>query len=224
MTTFNDIFKSSFLENVSSFSLTDTLVGLAFALAVGMFIFLVYKKTFSGVMYSTGFALTLPALSMVTTLVIMAVTSNVVLSLGMVGALSIVRFRTAIKEPMEIVFLFWALAAGIVIGAGQIPLVVCGSVIIGVFLLVMANRKSHDTPYIIVINCNNETSEGKAMEILDKYAQKAVVKSKTVRKDNIELTAEVRLKEASTGFVNEICRVDGVSDAVLVSYNGEYMS
>lgn len=224
MTTFNDIFKSSFLENVSSFSLSDTLIGLAFALAVGMFIFFVYKKSFSGVMYSTGFALTLPALAMVTTLVIMAVTSNVVLSLGMVGALSIVRFRTAIKEPMEIVFLFWSLAVGIVIGAGMIPLAVCGSAILGVFIILMANKKSAFTPYIIVVNCRDEQSEKSAFELITKNADKTVVKSKTVRKDNTELTAEIRLKDASTAFVNEICRIDGVLDAVLVSYNGEYMS
>ena len=224
MITFNDIFKSSFMDNISSFSLTDAIIGLAFAFAVGMFIFLTYKKSFSGVMYSSSFALTLPALSMVTTLVIMAVTSNVVLSLGMVGALSIVRFRTAIKEPMEIVFLFWALAAGIVIGAGMIPLVVVGSLIIGIFIIVMANRKSHDTPYIIVINCADEAAEEKAESVLAENTDKYVVKSKTVRKDNIEITAEVRLKDASTAFVNNICRLDGVSDAVLVSYNGEYMS
>ena len=224
MTTFNDVFKSSFIDNVSSFSISDTLIGLAFAFAVGMFIFFVYKKSFSGVMYSTNFALTLPALAMVTTLVIMAVTSNVVLSLGMVGALSIVRFRTAIKEPMEIVFLFWALASGIVIGAGMIPLVVIGSVIIGIFILVMANKKSSHTPYIIVINCADEAAEQRAMQLVDGSCEKRVVKSKTVRKGNIELTAEIRLKDSSTAFLNEICKADGVKDAVLVSYNGEYMS
>ena len=224
MTTFNDIFKSSFMDNISSFSLTDSLIGLAFAFAVGMFIFFVYKKSFSGVMYSTGFALTLPALAMVTTLVIMAVTSNVVLSLGMVGALSIVRFRTAIKEPMEIVFLFWAIAAGIVIGAGMIPLVVCGSVILGIFILIMSNKKTNITPYIIVVNCADEASEQRASQLIANSTDKFVVKSKTVRADNIELTAEIRLKDNSTAFVNEICKAEGVKDAVLVSYNGEYMS
>ena len=128
--TFNDIFKSSFLKNVSEFSILDTLIGLAVALVIGLFIFIIYKKTLTGVLYSSGFALTLVGLSLVTTLVIMAVTSNVVLSLGMVGALSIVRFRTAIKEPVEVVFLFWSLAVGIVIGAGMIPLAVIGSAII----------------------------------------------------------------------------------------------
>lgn len=149
---FNDIFKSSFLESVSEFSIIDTLLAMAAALVIGLFIFMIYKKTLTGVMYSSGFALTLIGLSLVTTLVIMAVTSNVVLSLGMVGALSIVRFRAAIKEPVEIVFLFWSLAAGIVIGAGMIPLSIIGSVIIGIILLLFANRKIHNNPYILVLN------------------------------------------------------------------------
>lgn len=139
--TFNDIFKSSFLESVTGFSLSEVLLAMLFAVIVGLFIFWVYKKTFTGILYSSGFALTLIGLTLVTTLVIIAVTSNVVLSLGMVGALSIVRFRTAIKEPMEIVFLFWSIAVGIVIGAGMIPLAGLGSVIIGIILLIFANRK-----------------------------------------------------------------------------------
>lgn len=111
--TFQDIFKSSFLENVSSVSLLDMGLSLVLAFGLGLFIFLIYKKTFAGVMYSSSFGVTLVALAMITTLVILAVTSNVVLSLGMVGALSIVRFRAAIKEPLDIAFLFWAIAVGI---------------------------------------------------------------------------------------------------------------
>ena len=153
--TFNDIFKSSFLENVTQFSVLDTVVGLGAALIMGLFIFLIYKKTLSGVMYSSGFALALVGLSLVTTLIIMAVTSNVVLSLGMVGALSIVRFRAAIKEPVEIVFLFWSLAVGIVIGAGMIPLAVIGSAAIGVILLLFGNRKVRENPYILVLRCQD---------------------------------------------------------------------
>ena len=160
--TFNDIFKSSFLENVAQFSSVDTLIGMFFALIIGLFIFVVYKKTFNGVMYSSGFALTLVGLSLVTTLVIMAVTSNVVLSLGMVGALSIVRFRAAIKEPIEIVYLFWSIAAGIVIGAGMIPLAVIGSAIIGIILILFANRKIHENPYILILNCQDEKAEDAA--------------------------------------------------------------
>ena len=107
--TFNDIFKSSFLESITSVSIVDMAIALILAFALGMFIFLIYKKTFSGVMYSSSFGVTLIALTMITTVVILAVTSNVVLSLGMVGALSIVRFRAAIKEPLDIVFLFWSI-------------------------------------------------------------------------------------------------------------------
>ena len=221
---FSDIFKSSFLESISEFSTIDTVIGMAFALAVGLFIFLIYKKTFSGVMYSTGFAMSLVGLSLVTTLVIMAVTSNVVLSLGMVGALSIVRFRAAIKEPMEIVFLFWAIAAGIVIGAGMIPLAVIGSVVIGVILLLFANRKLHSTPYILVVDCADEKAEESAMSIVSKAVDKYVVKSKTVNASGIELTVEVRIKDAATGFVNRVNEISGVSGATLVTFNGEYMA
>lgn len=222
--TFNDIFKSSFLENVSEFSIMDTIIGLAAALVIGLFIFIIYKKTITGVMYSSGLALTLVGLSLVTTLVIMAVTSNVVLSLGMVGALSIVRFRATIKEPVEIVFLFWSLAAGIVIGAGMIPLAMIGSAIIGIFLLLFANRKIRSTPYILVMNCENEKAEEAVLNILGTNIEHYTIKSKTVNASGIELTAEIRTKDAATAFVNRITDLAGVSNATLVSYNGEYMS
>ena len=193
---FQDIFKSSFLENVTEFSLLDTCIGLAVALLVGLFIFMIYKKTLTGVLYSDGFALTLVGLSLVTTLVIMAVTSNVVLSLGMVGALSIVRFRTAIIEPVEIVFLFCSLAVGIVIGAGMIPLAIIGSVIIGVILLLFANRKIRKQPYILVVSCKDEAAEQRITEILAKAVEYYTVKSKTVNAAGIEFTAELRTKDA----------------------------
>lgn len=220
---FQDIFKSSFLENVTEFSLLDTCIGLAAALLVGLFIFMIYKKTLTGVLYSDGFALTLVGLSLVTTLVIMAVTSNVVLSLGMVGALSIVRFRTAIKEPVEIVFLFWSLAVGIVIGAGMIPLAIIGSAIIGVILLLFANRKIRKQPYILVVSCKDEAAEQRITEILAKAVEYYTVKSKTVNAAGIEFTAELRTKDAETAFVNRITELEGVGNATLVSYNGEYM-
>lgn len=220
---FQDIFKSSFLENVTEFSLLDTCIGLAVALLVGLFIFMIYKKTLTGVLYSDGFALTLVGLSLVTTLVIMAVTSNVVLSLGMVGALSIVRFRTAIKEPVEIVFLFWSLAVGIVIGAGMIPLAIIGSVIIGVILLLFANRKIRKQLYILVVSCKDEAAEQRITEILAKAVEYYTVKSKTVNAAGIEFTAELRTKDAETAFVNRITELEGVGNATLVSYNGEYM-
>ncbi len=222
--TFNDIFKSSFLESVTEFSLVDVLVGMLFAVAMGLLIFMVYKKTFTGVMYSSGFALTLVGLSLVTTLVIMAVTSNVVLSLGMVGALSIVRFRAAIKEPIEIVYLFWSIAVGIVIGAGMIPLAVIGSVIIGVIMLIFANRKINENPYILVLNCRDEAAEEKALQVVEQSVQRYVVKSKTINGTGIEIMAELRTKDATTSFVNRINDISGIENTTLVSYNGDYMS
>lgn len=220
---FQDIFKSSFLENISSVSLLDMGIALALAFGIGMFIFLIYKKTFAGVMYSSSFGVTLVALTMISTLVILAVTSNVVLSLGMVGALSIVRFRTAIKEPLDIAFLFWSIAVGIVLAAGMIPLAVLGSVAIGIVLLVFANKKAHFNPYIVVIHCENHDVEIAAMDFLKKQVKRCVVKSKTARKGAIEINAEVRMKEDNTDFINIISEMNGVNSAVLVSYNGDYM-
>ena len=221
---FNDIFKSSFLENVTSVSILDMVIALALAFCIGLFIFLVYKKTYSGVMYSAGFGVTLVAMTMITTLVILAVTSNVVLSLGMVGALSIVRFRTAIKEPLDIAFLFWSIAAGIVLAAGMIPLAIFGSVVIGIMLLVFVNKKSCSHPYILVLQCDGHESEKKAKEFAEQQAKRVVVKSKSVQKGLVELNLEVRLKDDNTDFVNELAELPGVGSAVLVSYNGDYMS
>lgn len=222
--TFNDIFKSSFLENITEFSAVDTLIAMAAALVIGLFILVVYKKTFNSVMYSTGFAMTLMGMTMVTTLVILAVTSNVVLSLGMVGALSIVRFRAAIKEPMEIVYLFWAVAVGIVIGAGMLPLAVIGSAIIGVILILFANKKVHDNPYLLILNCQDENAENAAVSLMKEDVKKYAVKSKTVNAQGIEFTAEIRMKDGETAFVNRLNEIAGVENATLVSYNGEYMS
>ena len=220
---FNDIFKSSFLDNVSAVSLLDMGLALALAFGLGMFIFLVYKKTFNGVMYSSSFGVTLVALTMITTVVILAVTSNVVLSLGMVGALSIVRFRTAIKEPLDIAFLFWSIAVGIVLAAGMIPLAVIGSVIIGLVLLVFVNKKSHVHPYILVLECDCQDSENKAKEFIAPFVKRTVVKSKTAQAGKVEVNLEVRLKDDNTDFVTELSQLEGVRSAVLVSYNGDYM-
>ena len=220
---FSDIFKSSFLDKVTSVSVLDMVLTMALSFCVGMFIFLIYKKTFAGVMYSSSFGVTLVALTMITSLVILAVTSNVVLSLGMVGALSIVRFRTAIKEPLDIAFLFWAIAAGIVLAAGLIPLAVIGSVVIGVILLVFANRKSSARPYIVVVQCADHESEQRAVEFLRGNVSRLTVKSKTARRGSVELDLEVRLRDDNTDFVNTLSGMEGVESAVLVSYNGDYM-
>lgn len=222
-TTFNDIFKSKFTENITSFSLMDTVIAMVLSFLIGLFIFYVYKKTFNGVMYSTSFGVSLIAMTLITTFVILAVTSNVVLSLGMVGALSIVRFRAAIKEPLDIAFLFWAIATGIVLGAGMIPLAVMGAVLIGLIMILFVNKKPSDNSYIMVINCENDSAEKLVLEELRDNVKKQVVKSKTVSKQGIELTVEVRLKDMTTEFVNHMSAQRGVTNVVLVSYNGDYM-
>ncbi|NLU53041.1 MAG: DUF4956 domain-containing protein [Clostridiaceae bacterium] len=222
--TFKDIFKSNFLENVTSVTILDMVLAILLAFGVGVFIFYIYRKTYSGVMYSASFGTTLIALTMITTLVILAVTSNVVLSLGMVGALSIVRFRSAIKEPMDIAFLFWSIAAGIVLAAGLIPLAVFGSLTIGLALLLFANKKSHSSPYIAVIRCTGDEIEADVRNFLSSKVEKCVVKSKTVTKGMLELNYEIRLKDESTDFINAISAMNGVESAVLVSYNGDYMN
>ena len=204
MITFNDIFKSSFLENVSSVSIFDMVIALALAFGIGLFIFLVYKKTFSGVMYSSSFGVSLVALTMITTLVI-------------------VRFRTAIKEPLDIAFLFWSIAVGIVLAAGMIPLAVFGSAAIGVILLVFVNKKSHANPYIIVIRCDGAATEMHAKDFIERNVNRCVIKSKTVQKGSVEVNMEVRLRDENTGFINALAEMPGIQSAVLVSYNGDYM-
>ena len=221
---FSNIFKSSFMENISAFSVLDTIIALTLAFVIGLFIMAVYKKTFKGVMYSHSFCVSLLALNLITTLIILAITSNVILSLGMVGALSIVRFRSAIKEPLDIAFLFWSISAGIVIGAGLIPLAVFGSLFIGIILVLFINRQTTDNPYLLVLSCLNDESEKEALKTVNAYVKKHVIKSKTVSAQNgIEVTVEIRLKEMETKFVNEISQISGVKNAVLVSYNGDYL-
>lgn len=221
---FNEILKSDYLDNITAVSLVDTIIAMLLAFAIGTMIFLVYKKTFKGVMYSASFGVALIALTMIATFVILAVTSNVVLSLGMVGALSIVRFRTAIKEPLDIAFLFWAIAAGIVLASGMLPLAIFGSLMIAIVLIVFVNRKTTDSPYIIVISFEDKEAENAIAKIVADNVQKSIVKNKTVTKTGIELNIEVRLEKDDTSFINKIAEYPGVSHAVLVSYNGDYMS
>ncbi len=223
MMTFNDIFKSNFLENATSISVLDMILTVLLSFGIGLFIFYVYRKTYRGVMYSAGFGTTLIALTMITAVVILAVTSNVVLSLGMVGALSIVRFRTAIKDPLDIAFLFWSIGAGIILAAGMIPLAVIGSVCIGIVLLVFVNRTSNTHPYMVILGCADHDVEVKAKEFLAKNVTRSTVKSKSAVKGAVELNIEVRLKEDDTDFISILSEMPGISSAVIVSYNGDYM-
>ena len=221
---FQDIFKSSFLENVATISVLDMGMAMVLSFALGLFIFFIYKKCYAGVMYSASFGVTLIALCMITALLILAVTSNIVLSLGMVGALSIVRFRTAIKDPTDIAFLFWAIAAGIVLAAGFIPLAIIGSLFIGLILLVFSQHKGFDKPYILVLHCQDPEAEKQARAFIASHVKKLVLKSKSVAPGCIELNYEVRLKDGDADFINALAQLSGVNHTVLVSYNGDYMS
>lgn len=220
-----DMIKKSVLESgvFDSFNAPKMAISLIVALLLGAVIYMVYSKFYVGVIFSRSFAVTLVGMTLLTCMVTLAISTNIVISLGMVGALSIVRFRTAIKEPLDIAFLFWSIAVGIVLAAGMIPLAVFGSVVIGIVLLVFANKKSHLNPYIVVIRCENHDSEIKAMEFLKKQAGRCVLKSKTAQKGFIELNAEIRLKEDNTDFINILSEMNGINSAVLVSYNGDYM-
>ena len=218
--TFNDIFKSSFLENVSEFSILDTLIGLAVALVIGLFIFIIYKKTLTGVLYSSGFALTLVGLSLVSTLVIMAVTSNVVLSLGMVGALSIVRFRTAIKEPMDLMFLFWSISVGIICGAGLAQVAVILSVVMTLGILILDRLPVARAPMIFVVNADNFDAEDAVVETVRKYAKHYRIKSRNLAENSLDLVLELRTDEGGK-LVREVMGLAGVTSASLLAHDGE---
>ena len=218
-----DVIQGKFIQEFSAISMGEVLVAITLSFLLSLFIVFIYRVTYAGVNFSSSFAGCLMMLSMVTTVVILVISSNVVLSLGMVGALSIVRFRTAIKDPLDIAFLFWSIGAGIILAAGMIPLAVIGSVCIGLILLVFVNTKSHTHPYMVVLSCTDHDAEVAAREFLAKNVVRSTVKSKSAMKGAIELNIEVRLKKDDTDFINILSEMPGVTSAVMVSYNGDYM-
>ena len=214
------------LQNAFSFGdlgVVRILLTLALAFLLGMFIFTIYRKTFSGVMYSKNFGVSLVMLSMVTSFIILPITSNLTLSLGMVGALSIVRFRTAVKDPMDLVFLFWAIAEGILCGASLLPLALLGCPILGIFLLVFANHQQKDNPYLIIVRLMDGELEQKIEGYIRSEVKKMQLKSKTVTGEaGTEVIYEIRPKDNDSAFVNRISGMQGVESAVMVSYDGNY--
>ena len=219
---FSDVFKSGFLESFAGFSLKDSLIGLGASFLIGLFIFFIYAKSFSGVVYSMSFNVSLVLMTMITALIILGVTSNVVLSLGMVGALSIVRFRSAIKEPIDIVFLFWAISEGILCGAGLLPLALLGAPVIGGLLLLFSLRKERSDPFLLIVRFDDPKAEDKITKIAEKSVRRLRLKSTSVIGDETELILEVRLDRGERSFVREISKMPGVSYASLVSYNGNF--
>lgn len=188
--TFNDIFKSSFPENVTSVSFLDMAIALALAFGLGMFIFLVYKKTYQGVMYSSSFGTTLVALTMITTVVILAVTSNVVLSLGMVGALSIVRFRTAIKDSRDTVYIFWAIIVGICCGVGDYPVACIGSAVTFAVILLLGCIKS-DSRILLIVRAGRGRQQAVKGQVYQLFRAKAILRVENTTEESVELIYEL---------------------------------
>lgn len=218
---FTDVIKNSILKSDTFGNLTtiDIFIGLLIAYMIGMFIFFIYKKTFRGVVYSFSYNFSLVLMTMVTSLVIMTISSNIVLSLGMVGALSIVRFRTAVKDPLDIVYMFWAITAGITVGAGLYQLAVIGALLVGLTILTMNVFKSSKNTYILIVNYSEDVYP-EIKTVLNRFDY--IVKSKAIKNKRVELTVELKLDVENTTFVEEIAKIEGVVDAVLVNYNGEY--
>ena len=206
-----------------SMSPLRVLITLLLALAVGGFICFIYKRTFGGVMYSRNFNLSLIVLTMVTSLMLMLINNSLALSMGMVGALSIIRFRTAIKDPMDTVFMFWSVGEGIALGTKFYDIAVISAIVIGVVLAAMGAFKFKGTsPYILIIHYDEAASA--QIKQMIKQLPSPRLKSKTVQRDGIELTMELRLKDNETGFVEKFLRVDGVYDAALISHQGDIVS
>lgn len=220
---FSDIFKSNFLEKTTSFSLIDSIIGLVVAFFIGLFIYAVYKKTFNGVIYSHSFNISLLIMTMATALVIMGISSNVLLSLGMVGALSIVRFRTPIKDPMDLVYIFWAIVSGILCGAGFIPLVIIGAILIGLVLLIFVNKIMVENPYLLIVKFEEELANAEIERIIAAQTKKFALKSKSIMQQNeIETTYEIRVKQNDAKLMEELTKVAGVKSAIMLSYDGNF--
>lgn len=223
ITTFSDIFKSSFLEKNTSVSFIDSLLSIGFALVLGLLIYMVYKKTFNGVIYSHSFNISLIILTMATSLVILGISQNILLSLGMVGALSIVRFRTPIKDPMDLVYLFWSLIIGILCGAGFILLAIVGTIVIGAVIILFANKIKVENPYLLVVKYGKEIATEEIEKIIKEKAKKYSLKSKSIMQGyETEVTYEIRVKDNDSKIVADISELKGIYSAVMLSYDGNF--
>ncbi|MFD2670727.1 DUF4956 domain-containing protein [Marinicrinis sediminis] len=221
MVNFQDVIKDKFLDlnAFGSLTLVDFLLGLFISFLIGMFIYYVYSKCFRGVVYSHNYNISFVLITMITTMIIMTISTNIVLSLGMVGALSIVRFRTAVKDPLDIVYMFWAIAAGIATGAKLYPVAIIGSIAVGIVIAWLSLKRARNFPYLLVIHYRSEAHEVVLKTIRTLNSR---LKSKTVRKDLIEMTVEVNLKDDNTAFMSLLQDQEGVMDVSLISYNGDY--
>lgn len=218
---FKDFIKTTDLTG-SDLNVLGIALSLLLSFAIGMFIFWIYKRTYQGVMYSKTFNISLIGLSMITASIILAVTSNVILSLGMVGALSIVRFRTAIKDPMDVIYMFWAISAGIISGAGLYLLAIVTSTIIGIVLYTFSKVSTKNEPYLLIANYDNSSLENEFFKAVNDYVSLYKIKSKIKTIDGFEITIEVRSKKDVTKLINNIDEINGITNVALMSYDGEF--
>ena len=219
--TWEDFLKNTdfFTADISVMSIALTLL---FSFVLGLFIFFIYRVSYKGVMYSKTFNVTLIAMSMITSSIIMAITSNIILSLGMVGALSIVRFRAAIKDPIDVAYLFWAVGIGIVSGAGLWKLALISSVAIGIILFVFSKISDLKTPYLLVVSYQTEETNDLVFKLIESEAKQYRLKSKVFNSENYELTVEIRERKKTASLVNEIGGINNVNSVALLGYDGDF--
>jgi uncharacterized membrane protein YhiD involved in acid resistance len=201
-------------------TLAPIIVALFVSFSLGMLIYYVYRRSFRGVVYNQAFSVSLAVLTILTTMITLAISTNIALSLGMVGALSIVRYRTAIKDPADIIFLFWAVGTGITIGAKLHYLALVGAVIVILMLIAIGRRKSSSETYILIVHYTGEDIADELRRIL--HGKRFQIKSKTVRKDNVEMAIEVEVKNNNTAFMDPIKSLSTVNDLSLIQFTGEY--
>lgn len=209
-------------NNTLAISLPDALISIVMALAFGMIIYITYAKVFDEVSYSYNFGLSLIAICMITTSIVMVITSNVIVSIGMVGALSIIRFRSVIKDPLDIVFVFWSVGTGIIVASGMFILAIISMIIIALSLMLLANKCGRSALYILVINCKSD-SEDEIIHLIKEKTRKNRIKSKSFNEDDIELQIELKLINNDTKFLTELSKRKDVRNAYMLSYNGEYV-
>ncbi|MBR2500076.1 MAG: DUF4956 domain-containing protein [Clostridia bacterium] len=217
-----DLIKKSILESgaFDGLSLTNIIFGLITAIIIGSVIYFTYQKFYTGVIYSRSFAVTLVGMTLLTSVITLAISTNIVISLGMVGALSIVRFRTAVKDPLDLLYLFWAITSGIASGANMYLLVLIAAAVM-VFIIVMFNKHQlKGRIYIAVIHYISDEAGDNIIRTFGKM--KYFIKSKTVRKDIVEMAVEVYCRNNDTFFIEKIREIEGVEDVTLIQYNGEY--
>ncbi len=221
--TISDIFKNDFIEQTTgTLSVLEMGITLMIAFFIGIGIFYVYKKTFEGVMYSKTFNISLVILSLISATIIIGVTNNIVLSLGMVGALSIVRFRTSIKDPIDVVYMFWSIGSGIIAGAGLYVLALISFVFIAAVLFSFKNMDIRQEPYLLIVGYEDAEAENAIFEALDGALNTYKIKSKTKVPQQYELTVEIRTRSDKSNLVNEIGEIMGVKNTAMLSYDGDY--